>query len=186
MTKTYNKTNFHKHTFCIFQKVNLELVKDLKLHYKSKSGSSYYFVEDGVYRLSNHWSRVANCRWRIVANKSIPPNSIEVSNPNRIKLGFAKWHDFHQDNDFEKHYFIEFNKQNEVNYFHKNSGNYTNQELRTSVETTKIIKQIRTLLEETAWAKYLKSDTIEDVRQKIIQQLIYTKKTFQEIRKEYL
>ena len=66
--ETYNKTNFHKHTFCIFQEVDFELIKNLKLNFKSKSGSSYYFVENGVYRLSNHWSRVANCKWRLDKN----------------------------------------------------------------------------------------------------------------------
>lgn len=181
MSKIFNKSNFHKHTFCVFQEVGLEAVKDLKLHYKSKSGSSYYFVEEGVYRLSNHWSRVANCRWRIVALKSVA-----VTNSSRIKLGYAKWCDFHHDNNFEKLYFIELNQQNEVNYFHKNSDNYTNQQLRTSIETTKIIKQIRTLLQETSWATYLKNDSIEELRAKIIKQLITTKATFQEIRKEYL
>ena len=67
-TKTYNKTNFHKHTFCIFHEVDFDVVKELKPNYTSKSGSSYYFVESGVYRFSNHWGRAANCKWRLSRN----------------------------------------------------------------------------------------------------------------------
>ena len=179
--KSYNKLNFHKHTFCIFKEVTFESISDLKMNYKSKSGSSYYFVENGVYRLSNHWSRVANCRWRLDKNSNNQiPNSI------RIKLGFAEWKDFYPDNDFEKLYFIEINADNEVNYFHKNGSNYSNQILRTTSETTKVIKQIRTLLEETAWAKYLKEENIEILRKQIIEQLISTNQSFQEIRSNYL
>lgn len=172
------------------------------MNYKSKSGSSYYFVENGVYRLSNHWSRVANCRWRLDrnSNNQIPnsnnqsPNSNneisnsnnKIPNSNRTRLGFAEWKDFYPDNDFEKLYFIEINEDNEVNYFHKNGSNYSNQILRTTSETTKMIKQIRTLLEETAWAKYLKEENIEILRKQIINQLINSNQSFQEIRRNYL
>ena len=179
--KSYNKLNFHKHTFCIFKEVAFESISDLKMNYKSKSGSSYYFVENGVYRLSNHWSRVANCRWRLEVN-----SNNQIPNSNRIKLGFAEWKDLYPDNDFEKLYFIEINADNEVNYFHKNGSNYSNQILRTTSETTKVIKQIRTLLEETAWAKYLKEENIEILRKQIIEQLISTNQSFQEIRRSYL
>jgi hypothetical protein len=179
----YTKNNFHKNTFCIFKQVDLSEIENLKLNFKSKSGSSYFFTEVGVYRLSNHWSRVANCRWRLL------PNSKEKNtNSNRTKLGFALWTDFYPDNDFEKLYFIEVDFElKEVNYFHKNGTNYNkNKVLRTAIETTKTIRQIRTLLEETAWAKYLKEDNIEILRKEIIENLINTNLTFQEIRKSYL
>ncbi|MEC4005616.1 hypothetical protein OX283_013175 [Flavobacterium sp. SUN052] len=184
--KTYNKTNFHKYTFCIYHEVDFDSVKNLEPNYKSKSGSSYYFVENGVYRLSNHWSRVANCRWRIVKNNYVKLSAVEVPNSKKDKLGFAKWSDFHQDNDFDKLYFIEMNAANEVNYFHKNNENYSNQILRTSVETTKVIKQIRTLLEETAWAKYLNNDDVATLRKEIIEKMITTNQTFNKIRQDYL
>lgn len=151
------------------------------MNYKSKSGSSYYFTECGVYRLSNHWSRVANCRWRLINE-----NNNQKKENERTKLGFAKWTDFHSDNDYEKLYFIEIINTTEVNYFHKNNENYSNQVLRTSVETTKVNKQIRTLLEETSWAKYLNNDDIETLRQEIIGKMTTTDKSFQEIRRDYL
>ncbi|WP_395063779.1 hypothetical protein [Flavobacterium sp.] len=177
--KIYNKTNFHKYTFCIFTEVAADAIKELKLNFKSKSGSSYYFVENGVYRLSNHWGRAANCKWRLLSN---------TKNVNRMKLGFASWNDFYPDNDYEKLYFIEVNHSNQsVNFYHKQSENYSsNKVLRTSNETTKLIKQIRNLVDETAWVKHLKSDNVEELRKQIIDRLINSNQSFQEIRRDFL
>jgi hypothetical protein len=58
--------------------------------------------------------------------------------------------------------------------------------LRTSAETAKIIKQIRILFEETGWAKYLKANSIEALRKEIIEKLISTNRTLQEIKRDYL
>jgi hypothetical protein len=179
--KTYNKTNFHKHTFCIFKEVNLEAIKNVTLNYKSKSGSSYYFVDAGVYRLSNHWGRAAKCKWRLFNNSLI-------SGANRTKLGFANWSDFYSDNDVEKLYFIEADFETKsVNFFHKHSqNNSVDKVLRTSTETSKLIKQIRTLLEQTAWANHINHENIEVLRKQIIEQLIHSNQTFQEIRRSFL
>ena len=196
MLKIYNKTNFHKHTFCIFQEVALDVLKDLKLHYKSKSGSSYYFVEDGFYRYSNHWGRAANCKWRLNGNskgkipnsKSVSRSTVEVPNTNRTKLGYANWSDFYPDNDFEKLYFIEVDYSSQSAHFNhfKNEKYSIDKVLRTATETTKLLKQIRTLLVETAWTKHLKEEFNEVLRKEIIEQLITTNKSFQEIKREYL
>lgn len=179
-TPKYNRLNFHKYTFCIFQEVDLVTVKDLKLNYKSKSGSSYFFTDLGVYRWSDHWSRVANCRWRLEGNTTNPAN--------RMKLGFAKWTDFHPDNEFERLYWIEVDYKNKTaNFHHKESQNYTSdKQLRTSVETAKVIKQIRGLLLEDSWAKYLRTMDIDVLRKEIIDQLLQTNLTFNEIRRKYL
>ena len=177
--KIYNKTNFHNYTFCIFQEVGLEVLQDLSLNYKSKSGSCYYFTKTGVYRLSNHWGRAANCKWRLVNNNV---------NGDRTKLGYANWSDFYPDNDYEKLYFVkvDYNTQT-VQFYHKQSQeNTTEKVLRTATDTTKLIKQIRTLLDETAWTKYLKDENIAVLRKEIIEELINTNKTFQDIRKGYL
>jgi hypothetical protein len=186
--KTYSKTNFHKYTFCIFKEVDVDAIKDLKLNYKSKSGSCYYFVESGVYRLSNHWSRVANCKWRLVSNSSVTLSAVEVPNSNRTKLGYASWADFYSDNDVDKIYFLEADYESKsVNFYHKQSSNYSSDKvLRSSSETTKLIKQIRTLFEETAWAKYLNEDNIDILRKEIIEELIHSNQSFQEIRRRYL
>lgn len=177
--KTYNKTNFHKHTFCIFQEVTFESITDLKPNFISKSGSSYYFTEQGVYRHSNHWGRAANCKWRLVSNGI---------SKDRSKVGYANWCDFYSDNDQEKLYFIEVDYSNQLAQFnHYKSDKYTpGKVLRTAAQTTKLIKQIRGLLEETAWAKYLKHESIDVLRKEIIEQLISSNRTLQEIKKEYL
>ena len=157
----------------------MDAIKELQPNFKSKSGSSYYFSEVGVYRLSNHWGRAANCKWRLTS---------DIKNSNRTKLGFANWHEFYPDNDFEKLYFIEVNYDTQiVNYYHKQSENYTSDKVvRTSTETTKLIKQIRVLFEETAWTKHLKETNSDVLRNEIIQKLINSTKSFQEIRREYL
>lgn len=177
--KTYNKTNFHKHTFCIFQEVTFESINYLKPNFISKSGSSYYFTEQGVYRHSNHWGRAANCKWRLVSNGI---------SKDRTKVGYANWCDFYSDNDQEKLYFIEVDYSNQSAQFnHYKSDKYTpGKVLRTAAETTKLIKQIRGLLEETAWAKYLKHESIDVLRKEIIEQLFSSNRTLQEIKKEYL
>ena len=179
MLRIYNKTNFHKHTFCIFKEVALDVLKDLKLHYNSKSGSSYYFVEEGVYRYSNHWGRAANCKWRLISNST---------NKDRTKLGYANWSDFYPDNDFEKLYFIEVDYSTHSAHFNhfKNEKYSIDKVLLTSTETTKILKQIRTLLEESAWTNHLKEESIEVLRKEIIEQLITTNKSLQEIKREFL
>ena len=56
--------------------------------------------------------------------------------------------------------------------------------LRTSFETTKRIKQIRNLQQLTSWAKHFDYDDIDDLRKQIINELIYTEKTLEEIKRE--
>ena len=177
--KIYNKTNFHSYTFCIFQEVGMEALQDLSLNYKSKSGSCYYFTTTGVYRLSNHWGRAANCKWRLVNNNI---------NNDRTKLGYANWSDFYPDNDYEKLYFVKVDYDTQtVQFYHKQSQENTSEKvLRTATDTTKLIKQIRTLFDETAWTKYLKDQNIAVLRKEIIEELVNTNKSFQEIRKGYL
>jgi hypothetical protein len=157
----------------------MKSIIDIKPNYRSKSGSSYYFTEQGVYRYSNHWGRAANCKWRLIPAET---------NKGRTKVGYANWSDFYSDNDQEKLYFIEVDYSNQSAQFnHYKSDKYTpGKELRTAAETTKLIKQIRGLLEETAWAKYLKHESIDVLRKEIIEQLISTNRTLQEIKKEYL
>ena len=189
--KTYNKTNFHKYTFCVFQVVALNEVNELQVNFTSKSGSTYYFVDNGVYRLSNHWGRAANCKWRLInINSNINCNGNNNGNEqtNRTKLGFAKWTDFYPDNDYEKLYFLEADYSTKtIEYHHKLSANYTSDKvLRTASVTTKLIKQIRTLFEETAWAKYLTFDNLEEMRKQIIEALIHTNQSFQDIRRRFL
>ena len=83
--KKYNKNNFHKHTFCEFTEVDATTISNIEWHYKSKSGSGYCFTEQGVYRISNHWGRAANCRWRLISRAS---SKTGANTSSRAKINF--------------------------------------------------------------------------------------------------
>ena len=50
--------------------------------------------------------------------------------------------------------------------------------------TRKRIKQIRNLQNLTSWAKYFEYEDLDALRQKIINELIFTNKTLEEIKRE--
>ena len=95
--KKYNKSNFHKHTFCEFTEVEASTIPTIEWQYKSKSGSGYCFTAEGVYRSSNHWGRAANCRWRLISSTKV----ISKINNSQNRIGYAKWTDFYQNNEIE-------------------------------------------------------------------------------------
>jgi hypothetical protein len=167
-----------KNTFCVFQEVPLSSLKGLVVQYESKSGSSYYYSKFGMYRLSNHWGRLANSKWRL--------EPLEPESESKIKLGFAPWDNFYPDNALDELYYLEADYlKKTVNYQHKNNPNYDNKAiLRTSFETTKKIKQIRNLFALTSWAKYFEYDDLDALRKRIIEELIFTNKTLEEIKRE--
>lgn len=172
------KPNSFKNTFCVFQEEPLLKIENLSLQYQSKSGSAYYYTHLGMYRLSNHWGRLANSKWRL---EPLTPETVS-----KTKLGFALWIHFYPDNASEKLYYIEANYTTKtVNYQHKNNPNYDNKVLlRTSFETTKKIKQIRNLFNLTSWAKHFDYEDLDVLRQKMINELIFTNKTLEEIKRE--
>ena len=169
--------NSFKNTFCVFQEVLSDKIENLKIQYDSKSGSKYFYTEEGMYRLSNHWGRLANSKWRL--------EPMEPETDSKFKIGFAAWNEFYPDNPEEELYYLEANyTKNTVNYQHRNNPNYDNKAiLRTSFETTKKIKQIRNLFNLTSWAKYFEYDDLDVLRKEIIEQLIYTNKTLDEIKR---
>lgn len=166
-----------KNTFCVFQEMPLSSLESLTMQYASKSGSSYYYTEMGMYRVSNHWGRLANSKWRLEA--------LEPESDSKTKLGFALWIHFYPDNAIEQLYYLQMNYlSNTVNYQHKNNPNYDGKAiLRTSFETTKKIKQIRNLLNLTSWAKYYEYDDLAVLQKKIIEELVFTTKTLEEIKR---
>lgn len=176
--KKYNKTNFHKHTFCEFTEVDAATIPDIEWHYKSKSGSGYSFTEEGVYRISNHWGRAANCRWRLIS---------EIKNSNqKERIGYTKWTDFYPNNETESFFYVEVNfDTKEVTFQHKFNPNYEGKAvLRNASETAKVIRQIKEILESDAWAKYFDVEDIEQLRREIIKKLITTNTPLQKIKKE--
>lgn len=170
--------NSFKNTFCVFQEVLSNKIKNLKVQYDSKSGSKYFYTEEGMYRLSNHWGRLANSKWRL--------EPMEPETASKTKLGFASWNEFYPDNAEEELYYLEPNYiKKTVNYQHKNNPNYDKKAiLRTSFETTKKIKQIRNLFNLTSWAKYFEYEDLDVLRQEIINELIFTNKSLEEIKRE--
>ncbi|KFF03711.1 hypothetical protein [Flavobacterium hydatis] len=170
--------NSFKNTFCVFQEVTEKEVEGLKIQFESKAGSRYYYSDLGMYRFSNHWGRLANSKWRLVA--------MEPETESKFKLGFAAWSSFYPDNPTDKLYYIEADySKNTVNYQHKNNPEYDNKAvLRTSFETTKRIKQVRNLQQLTSWAKHFDYEDIDTLRKAIINELIFTEKTLEEIKRE--
>ena len=135
----------------------------------------YFYTDEGVYRKSNHWGRVANCRWKIMAN--------ETYKNQQVVIGFAKWTNFYPINLNEKIFFIAVDFEEKtailqpklvasVKYFF------------TFSEAQKRIKEITYLFKEDAWAKYFETE-IKELRFKIISECICSEKSLQEIKRGF-
>lgn len=174
--KSYNRTNFFKHTYCVFIEVNPNELPNKQPDYKSKSNSLYYFTEEGVFRKSNHWGRAANCRWKLISKSYKSQNEI---------VAFARWVDFYPNNDSEKLYFIQINSNYEVTFHHKFESIYTTKDvLRTALETSKRIKIINEVLENENWSKYIKHTQFEKLEELMLKELLCSNKSFQDIKRE--
>lgn len=177
--KIYKKHNFHKHTFCIWKEVRFAEVADLKINYTSQSGSRYIFNSEGLYRISNHWGRVANCHWRLI--------SLDEFKSQHTIVAFAKWSDFYSNDDTSKLFFIKVDSETkEVNFYHKQSAEDQNCIFRNAKDTAKTIRTLKEVLTETNWAKYLNYSDFDVLRKKIVNELVTTNRSFLEIKKLYL
>ena len=144
-------------------------------NYKSKSDSYYFYTEEGVYRKSNHWGRVANCRWKLISNENYKNQ--------KTVIGFAKWSDFYPINSSEKIFSIK------VDFELKTARIQVNQETKgiqnfTFTDAQKKVKQIHHLFKNNQWADYFEEE-IENLRKKIINDLIASKKTLSEIKLQF-
>ncbi|MCH4830846.1 MULTISPECIES: hypothetical protein [Flavobacterium] len=178
ISKYYPKVNSLKKTFCVFEEVSYSCISNLTPDFVSKSGSNYFYTQKGIYRLSNHWGRFANSKWRLINH------DLETS---KFKVGYATWDSFFPDNEIEKLYYLDWDRiRNEIHYLHKQTKNYNNSAiLRTSTETKKRLKNARNILNLTNWAKHFDED-IHILREKIINDLIYTELSLDQIKKQYL
>ena len=178
--KIYNKLNFHSYTFCIWKEVHFNEINNVKISYKSQSGSQYIFCPDGLYRISNHWGRVANCHWRLIP--------LDKFKNQKTIVGFANWTDFYSNNDNSKLFFIKVNFETQnVNFYHKLSSDKQEKiVLRNAKETSKTIQTIKQVLTEDNWAKYLKYDDLDILRKEIVNELVNSVKSFLDIKKKYL
>ncbi|MFY7743050.1 MAG: hypothetical protein ACOVQR_10405 [Flavobacterium sp.] len=164
--KKYHFNNFHKHTFCFWKEVSQTDFELQQSQFKSKSGSEYYFTEEGVYRISNHWGRVANCRWRL-----LPLSDYKNQH---TKIGFANWTDFYANDETANLFFIQVNwEQKTTDFFHKDMPFYDGKAtLRNASETAKILKKIKLILNDDSWAKYLDYEDLEELRIEKVKKLI--------------
>jgi len=170
--KTYTKSNFFKHTFCAFEIVKQEFFDENQVHFRSKAGSQYSYTAEGVYRYSNHWGRVANCRWRLISDTKLKNQE--------SYLGFAKWTDFYALNETEKQFYISVDfEASEVNFHHKKDR--TEVFLYFADTAQKRIEHIKKLLTDDKWAKYFDTE-IDLLRENIILEYINSNKTLQEIK----
>jgi hypothetical protein len=178
--KNYTRYNFHSHTFCIWKEVPFEEIKDLKVNYTSQSGSRYIFTETGLYRISNHWGRVANCHWRLIP--------LETFKSQNTTVAFANWVDFYSNDDTSKLFYIKVDwETGEVNFYHKQTAKANETViLRNAKETAKTIRIIKEVLSEEDWAKYLKYDDLNQLRHEVVTALVNTSKTFLQVKKDYL
>jgi hypothetical protein len=181
----YNRFNFHKHTFCIFKEVKLEEFPSLSIHYKSKSGSQYCFTEKGVFRISNHWGRASNCRWRLMSS-SIASSSSKINN-SQSRIGYADWTDFYPNNETEKLFYITIDWETRVlNFMHSHSPQFNNKTIvRTASETAKRIKQIQEVLKDKQWSKYLNFEDYDQLEKEVVEELITTNLSFLEIKRKF-
>lgn len=172
--KKYNQQNFFKHTFCEFTQVE-DFQFPENTNYKSKSESMYFYTDEGVYRKSNHWGRVANCRWKLISTENYKNQNIVIA--------FAKWSDFYPINSSEKIFFIDVDFESKSAKLQPKIENSTNF-LFTFSEAQKRIKQINHLFKDDKWAKYFDGD-LNDIRFKIISDFMHSDKTLQEIKREF-
>ena len=170
--KIYTAANFFKHTFCDFTKVNEDFFTENEIHFKSKAGSNYSYTKEGVYRYSNHWGRVANCRWKLIGNEKLKSQN--------FYLGFASWSSFYPLDEKEKQFCISVNYDaKEVNFHHKNENE---KEFLFFVEIAqKRAQHIKQLLTDDKWARYFDTN-IEELRKGVISDYINSNKTLQEIK----
>ena len=164
----------------MFKEVTNDAIKDLQPNYSSKSRSSYYFTEEGLYRVSNHWGRAANCRWKLDSSAMKSTSSKD----NRFKVGYAKWTDFYPNNEKENLFYIQVDFETKtVDFLHKGNPDYDGKSVcRNASETAKRIKICKEVLLEDKWCKYIQYDNLEELQIKIIRDLLITNKSFVEIK----
>ncbi|MHC9090048.1 hypothetical protein ACXIHB_15290 [Tenacibaculum sp. IMCC1] len=172
----YHKFNFYRSTYCEFEMQNVNFFDDMKAHFQSKSGSYYYYTAEGVFRYSNHWGRVANCRWKI--------QGIENYKNQNYYVGYANWSDFYPLNSTDKVFYLEVDYTvHKVNIKRVQNNSEEAHFLMTSGFAHQRLKQIQTLFKEYKWARYYEED-IETLRRKIIDKLITTNKILQQVKLE--
>lgn len=154
--------------------INNDFLKEKTVHYKSKFGSSYFYTGKGVYRYSNHWGRVANCRWKI--------RGIEDYKNQVFYVGFAKWVDFFPLNNYEKVFYLDVDFLTGETIIYRITAAETLPHFLLTLDLAfKRVKEIKTLFKNYKWALYY-NETVEIVRSTLIHKLINSEKPLQELK----
>lgn len=133
----------------------------------------YLYTEKGVYRYSNHWGRVANCRWKI--------KGVEEYKNQHYYVGYAKWSHFYSLNASEKIFYIEVASSGEAKLFNIKDSASTKPFLMTLDFAYKRLKQLKVLYKDYKWATYYNED-VYLVRNRLTEKLINSDKTLQELK----
>lgn len=171
----FNRANFFRNTFAIFERK--DPITTEKTHYVSKHGSKYIFAKNGVFRYSNHWGRVGNCRWRL--------EGIDYKQQTNF-WGYCSWNLFFENKEEQAVFFIEQLIDGTYNYNHKGNASKEIVNFRNAKETAKAIQKLKEINATTQWAKHLPYDTIDVLRSFFNNKLLSTSLSFAEIQKEYL
>jgi len=176
--KKYNRFNFFKHTYCEWKVVPFTIIENRKPDYKSEKGSCYYFEEKGLYRYSNHWGRVANCRWKLLTEDKVSQG---------YYVGYSEWKDFYSNDEKDPNYVIKVDfvdKKIDFEHF-MNAGNKSVVR-RTAIDTAKRISDVKKVLLSDEWAKYLDCPDVEVAREFLVAELINTTKSLPEIKRKFI
>ena len=170
----YHKFNFFKQTYCEFEKHDIAFLEDMSTHFKSKSGSSYHYTVNGVYRYSNHWGRVANCRWNI--------RGIAKYKSQNFYVGYANWSDFYSLNNFDDVFYIEVDDALE-NACIKRAGAADTGEActMTFVAAHQRLKQVQRIIKEHKWAAHY-DEPLDKLRKQLVTLLITSKTPLQTLK----
>ena len=81
--------DFFRYTVAVFTTAmpNISDILHKKPDFVSESSSKYWYTDEGVYRMSDHWSEIRTCVW--VLHKA-PKKRVKHQNV----LAFCKWEDF--------------------------------------------------------------------------------------------
>ena len=75
---------------------------------------------------------------------------------------------------------------NKYEYFHKQEPSYElSYMVRTADETRKVLRKLKIITTETKWSKYIPHDDLDDLRNFLINGLITSNKTLQELKRAY-
>lgn len=87
--KKISFNNFYEETYANFQRIKESDIPKREPDYKSDSGSQYWYLNDSVIRVSNHWGRgISTCTWLLQGESSF----------RGVQCGICKLIDFKRSN----------------------------------------------------------------------------------------